>query len=111
MTVLTAYRILAYVTGTGLIALVCVAMPMKYFGDNPEPTAVVGQIHGFLFALYALCTLLLAYVRRWSLRKTVLVVLAGTVPFVTFYAERRVVAAERAAGSAPAETTGGRNQP
>lgn len=108
MTVLTAYRILAYVTGTGLIALVCVAMPLKYLGDNPEPTAVVGQIHGFLYALYALCTLLLAYVRRWTLAKTALVVLAGTIPFVTFYAERRVVAAERAAG-ASVQASGGRS--
>lgn len=101
MTVLNAYRVLAYVTGTGLVLLVCVAMPLKYFGDNPEPTTVIGQVHGFLFAVYALCTLLLAYVRRWSIRKAVLVVLAGTVPFVTFYAERRVVAAERAADDEP----------
>jgi integral membrane protein len=111
MTVLTAYRILAYVTGTGLILLVCVAMPLKYVGDNPEPTAVIGQVHGFLYALYALCTLLLAYIRRWTVRKAILVMLAGTVPFVTFYAERRVVAAERAAGSATAEQAGDQVRP
>jgi len=101
MTVLTAYRVLAYVTGTVLLVLVCVAMPLKYLGDNPEPTSVIGQVHGFLFAVYALCVLLLAYVRRWTLGKAVLVVLAGTIPFVTFYAERKVAAAEAGRTAAP----------
>lgn len=97
MTLLTAYRVLAYVTGAGLVLLVCVAMPLKYVADQPEPTAVIGQLHGFLYALYVVVTLVLAYVRRWSLLKALLILLAGTVPFVTFYAERRVVRAERAA--------------
>jgi len=94
---LKLYRIMAYVTGAGLVALVCVAMPLKYFAGRPEPTAIVGQAHGFLFALYCVVVVLVAYVRRWRWTKALLVLVAGTVPFVTFYAERRVVAGERAA--------------
>jgi integral membrane protein len=86
---------MAYVTGVGLIALVCVAMPLKYFADNPEPTTLIGQLHGFLFMIYAVLVLLLGYARGWRLVKILLVLVAGTIPFATFVAERRVVAAER----------------
>jgi len=84
------FRVLAYVVGTGLLLLVLVAMPLKYLADSPALVAVVGPVHGFLYAVYALATLDLARVRRWSPVKTVLVVLAGTVPFLSFVVERRV---------------------
>lgn len=99
----TAYRVLAYVTGVVLIALVFVAMPIKYLGDNPVPTAIVGQIHGFLYLVYFVCALLLAFSRRWRFWRTVRVLLAGTVPFAAFFAERRVAAEERARGATDAD--------
>ncbi len=92
---LVAYQVMAYVTGLGLLALVCVAMPMKYFGGEPGPTTVIGQLHGFLFMIYAVLVLLLGYARGWTVRRILLVLVAGTIPFAAFVAERRVVAGER----------------
>jgi integral membrane protein len=89
------YRVLAYLTGTGLVVLVLVAMPLKYVWDIPEPTMYVGQVHGFLYAAYAVVVLLYGFVTRWTLVRTGLVVLAGTVPLAGFYAERKVVAHEQ----------------
>ena len=92
---LTTYRVVSLVTGIGLLALVLYAMPMKYIGDDAGPVAVIGQIHGFLYMLYLVIAVLLANRCKWSLVKTVLVLLAGTIPFAVFFAERRVVRDER----------------
>jgi hypothetical protein len=42
---------------------------------------------------------------RWSIKRTVLMLLAGTVPFASFFAER-AVAREVAAGAGPAAVAG-----
>ena len=92
-TALLAYRIAAWVTGIGLLVLVLVAMPLKYFAGIDRPVQIVGTIHGFLYMIYVVCTLILAERCRWRPLQAVLVALAGTIPFVSFYAERRVTRA------------------
>lgn len=87
---LTAYRVMAYVTGTGLVILVCIAMPIKYLGGNGIPVAIVGTAHGFLYMGYVGCALVLAERCRWRPVFALLIVLAGTIPFASFYAERKV---------------------
>lgn len=89
---LQRYRLIAWVVGTGLLVLVFVAMPLKYFADQPALVAIVGPIHGFLYVVYLLATLDLAVRNRWNLLRTALVMLAGTVPFFSFIAERKVTA-------------------
>jgi len=86
----TRYRLMAYVVGVGLLVLVFVAMPLKYLGGNPAAVAVVGPVHGFLYMVYLVVALDLALRARWSLPRTVLVLLAGTIPFLSFVAERRI---------------------
>jgi integral membrane protein len=95
-TALRAYRIAAYVTGVGLVILVFIAMPMKYFFGQPGPVAVVGVTHGFLYMLYIVCTLLLAERCRWKPLDALLILIAGTIPLAGFFAERRVTARVRA---------------
>ena len=92
-----AYRVMAYVTGTGLVILVCIAMPIKYLGHNDTPVAIVGALHGFFYMAYVVCSLVLAERYRWKPLVALLVMLAGTIPFVSFYAERRVTKMVRAA--------------
>ncbi|HSP38510.1 MAG TPA: DUF3817 domain-containing protein [Frankiaceae bacterium] len=89
---LTRYRILAYVVGTGLLILVLVAMPLKYFADSPALVQIVGPLHGFLFFVYVLTAIDLAVRARWSPIRALLVLVAGTIPFVSFIAERKVTA-------------------
>lgn len=86
------YRLMAYVVGTGLLVLVLVAVPLKYLAGEEGPVAVVGTLHGYLFIGYVIAAFHLSRVRRWSPVKTVLVMLAGTIPFVSFIVERRVAA-------------------
>lgn len=87
---LRRYRVIAWVVGVGLVLLVLVGMPLKYAADQPLVVQTVGPAHGFLYIVYLLATLDLALRGRWPLRRTVLVMLAGTVPFLSFVAERFV---------------------
>jgi integral membrane protein len=87
---LTRYRIIAWTVGVVLLVLVLVAMPIKYFGGNDAPVAVVGPIHGFLFMVYVVLTFDLGRRLKWSLARMVLVMLAGTIPFLSFWTERKV---------------------
>lgn len=86
---LARYRVMAYVVGVGLLAL-CVSMVLEYGFDQEQYTRVVGPVHGFLYIVYLVATVDLALKARWSMKGTVLVLLAGMVPFVSFVAERRV---------------------
>ena len=92
---LPAYRVAAWVTGIGLVILVFVAMPLKYFFGQPLLVAVVGMAHGFLYMAYIVITLLLAERCRWRPVDALVILVAGTIPLASFFAERRVTARVR----------------
>ena len=87
---LTRYRTIAWIVGVLLIVLVLVGMPLKYLGDNPALVALIGPLHGFLYMVYLLCTFDLSRRARWPFGRMIIVMLAGTIPFFSFWAERRV---------------------
>lgn len=87
---LVRYRVMAYVTGTLLILLVFVAMPIKYLGHNDVPVAIIGQVHGYLYIIYLVAAADLARRVRFSLTRMVAMFLAGVVPTLAFFCERRV---------------------
>lgn len=83
---------MAWTTGCLLLLLVLVAMPLKYVGDDDRLVRVVGVLHGWMYLVYLVTAFTLAYRLRWSVVKTLLVMAAGTVPLMSFVAERRVSA-------------------
>ncbi|MEE6257374.1 DUF3817 domain-containing protein [Plantactinospora sonchi] len=87
---LTRYRVVANVVGVVLIVLVVIGMPLKYLGNDPVVVETVGPAHGFLYMVLLVTAFDLGRRARWSLGRMVLVMLAGTVPFVSIYAERKV---------------------
>ncbi len=93
---LTRYRVMAYVVGVMLLVLVFVAVPLRYFAGVPEVSKVVSPIHGLLYIVYLVAAFDLALKARWTAKGTVLVLLAGVVPFLSFWAERRVTSRVRA---------------
>jgi integral membrane protein len=92
------YRIMAFTTGVMLVLLVFVAMPIKYLGHNSGPVAVIGTAHGFLFMVYLVTALDLGIRLRWPWLKLGLVMVAGTVPFASFVAERQAHSDVRSRG-------------
>ncbi|GLZ80171.1 membrane protein [Actinorhabdospora filicis] len=95
---LTRYRIMAYIVGTMLILLFFVAMPLRYLspdGSDLESTgvlmsAIIGPVHGFLYVVYLICAFDVSRRAGWPLPKTLGVLISGTIPVVSFVAERWV---------------------
>ncbi|MFC6087038.1 DUF3817 domain-containing protein [Sphaerisporangium aureirubrum] len=86
---LKPFRVMAYIVGCMLLALVG-AMVVKYGFGNATPVALVGPVHGFVYAVYLLTALNLGLKARWSWPYILGVLLAGTVPFLSFVIERKV---------------------
>lgn len=83
------YRAMAYIVGVMLL-LLCAAMVVKYGLGNSTPVAVVGPVHGFLYMIYLVAALNLGLKTRWPFGYLLLVLIAGTVPFLSFVVERNV---------------------
>ena len=82
---------MAIVVGSVLIVLTLFLISVRGLG-NPEPTfyAAAWTAHGYLFPVYVVATFMLSTKLKWSFGKTVLIMLAGTIPFMSFVTERRV---------------------
>lgn len=83
------FQVMAYIVGVMLLML-CGAMVAKYGFDSDTMVAVVGPIHGFLYMVYLVAALHLGLKARWGIGYLLLVLLAGTIPFVSFVVERKV---------------------
>jgi integral membrane protein len=92
---LTRFRVMAIVTGTGLVILTFVGIPLQIWADNDTVVAIVGTAHGYLYLVYLAVTADLGLRLRWPLLRMLLIAIAGTVPFCSFIAERKVTARVR----------------
>ena len=91
---LLRYRVMAYAVGVGLVLLVA-SLPYKYIGHHDEPTGAIGFVHGIIYMVLLVTVLNLAFRRRFPLVWVAVVAVAGTVPFLSFVAERQVTARVR----------------
>ena len=87
--VLTRYRVMAYTTAVLLIVLVFVGVPLQVAG-HPGVATVVGTLHGFLYLIYLFAAFQLTRTLHVPVFRTILVLIAGTVPFGAIIAERRL---------------------
>ncbi|MDF2380559.1 DUF3817 domain-containing protein [Nostoc ellipsosporum NOK] len=85
-------RIIAWLEGTSLLVLVFVAVPLKYFNDDPSLTRTLGPVHGALFLLFILNTISVTIEQQWRFRQiTWKVLVACLIPFGTFYVDRKIL--------------------
>ena len=93
----TTYKVLALVVGVLLIALT-IGMLLKYplpegsdlqsFGDSL--TSVVALAHGWIYIGYVVVAFVLSRRAGWSLQFLIVMLLAGLIPVMIFWVERRV---------------------
>ncbi|MEU8700280.1 DUF3817 domain-containing protein [Streptomyces sp. NPDC048680] len=89
--VLTRYRVMAYVTAVMLLVL-CTCMIFKYGFETGEGlTLVVSQVHGVLYIIYLIFAFDLGSKAKWPMGKLLWVLIAGTIPTAAFFVERKVV--------------------
>ncbi len=111
------YRVMAYVTGVVLMILCFVGIPLQVFANNLFVVNYVGTMHGILYIIYLGTAYWMTRLVGMKLAspQTVLVLLAGTIPVLTFVVERWVTrryinpalaAARAGSGAAAAPRTG-----
>ena len=128
--VLAPYRVMATVVGVLLVVLILVGVPLANFdgtsmwgvfpstphlwdpGSRADQvgefiTHVLGVAHGWLYMIFLFFAFLLSRRADWTPGFTLLTLVAGTVPILSFWAERRAtrdvrgrIAREERAGGA-----------
>ena len=83
------YRVMAYVTGVVLVVL-CVLAVLQIWVADEAAVNVLGTIHGVLYIVYLLVAFPLTRRLRLAPGPTVAVLLAGTIPVMTFIVERHI---------------------
>ena len=94
---LTPYRIMASIVGVLLIILCLIGLPLHYLspdGSQAESigdtiSATLGVAHGWLYMIFLIAAFILSRKAGWDLQFTIVTLLLGTVPILSFWAERR----------------------
>ena len=109
---LLRYRVMANIVGVLLVVLVLVGVPLanfdgtsmwRIFPSTPDIwsagstahdvgeaiTQYLGVAHGWLYMIFLITAFLLARKANWDLGFTVVTLVCGTVPILSFWAERR----------------------
>jgi integral membrane protein len=84
-------RVIALLEGWSLLLLLFIAMPVKYIMGIPEATQAIGLIHGILFILFVVATVIISVLQKWNLGTVFVVMASSFVPFGTFYIDRKVL--------------------
>ncbi|SOD75085.1 integral membrane protein [Jatrophihabitans sp. GAS493] len=93
---LLRFRIMAFATGTVLVLATFVALPLQWWAGQKLLAEITWIGHGYLYLLYVAATLDLAIKLRWHPVRVLLIMAAGTIPFMSFVAEHYVVKRVRA---------------
>ncbi|MDO5735051.1 MAG: DUF3817 domain-containing protein [Propionibacteriaceae bacterium] len=84
---LTRYRVMAWVVGVLLVVLVMIGLPLKYLAGNGRVVLWTGVPHGWLYMVLLITAYDLSRRVGWSIKWVLLIMAAGTVPFLSFVAE------------------------
>ena len=124
MKALFRYRVMASVVGVLLVVLILVGVPLANFDGSgmwyvipatPELfpvgstahevgeaiTEYLGVAHGWLYMIFLVTAFQLARQEQWDLGFTLVTLVSGTVPLLSFWAEHRATARVRAEHGAP----------
>lgn len=91
--VIKRYRFMAVAAGIMSLLLWFVELPVVYLLDNPDLEAKVKWIpfvHGYIYAFYVLTAIHFTAKARFTIKRMIMFILAGTLPIFSFVAERRV---------------------
>lgn len=99
-TPLKAYRTMATVVGVLLVVLILVGVPLKYLLEDGSGgqelgawiTSYLGVAHGWLYMIFLVAAFWLSRRADWDVAFTAVTLVCGTVPLLSFWAERRATA-------------------
>ncbi len=84
------FRLVALLEAVSYLALLAATIVHRGF-DGPDLVSVLGPIHGILFLVYLVLTLLVREEQGWTAWQTIIVIVAAAVPFGAFVVNSRMV--------------------
>jgi integral membrane protein len=91
-----ALRLASLAEAVTLATLVCVAVPLKYWGGDPRLVQLLGPLHGAAFLAYMVFLGRAVHPGGWKNWQVVVAVVAAFVPVAGFVHERLLAARMRA---------------
>ena len=85
----TRFRRIAQWEGYSYLALLGLAMPLKYLAGMPLAVKIIGSLHGFLFVAMGPLALDLRQEAKHSFSWVIHAFLASVIPFGTFYQDKK----------------------
>ena len=85
----TFFRVISFLEGTSYLLLLFIAVPVKYWMNDPQYVKLLGMPHGLLFVGYIVLAFLLKSELNWSIKKLGVVLIASILPFGTFYVDKK----------------------
>jgi integral membrane protein len=79
---------MAYITGVLIIVVIFAGIPLQVAANNTFIVNYLGTVHGWLYVVYVIFAYLLSRKLKMRTWPTVLLLLAGTIPVLTFVVER-----------------------
>lgn len=85
---LLRYRVMAWIVGVLLVVLMCIGLPLKYLLGEETVVTFTAIPHGWLYMVLLITAFDLGRRVRWPWRRLLIIAACGTVPFLSFVAER-----------------------
>jgi len=80
---------IGHLEGVSYLALLFIAMPLKYIWKMPLAVNYVGYIHGALFVTYSVMLLYFFLKNKVTFIQSFIAVLLSLIPFGTFFLDRK----------------------
>lgn len=90
MSTLSIFKKVAIAEGISYLALLLIAMPLKYFAGIPLAVKYTGWVHGLLFVFYVIFVIMCWMEYKWKFGKVAMVFFASLLPFAPFIVERKL---------------------
>jgi len=82
--------------GYSYLALLFIAMPLKYLLGFSIAVKIVGMIHGVLFVIFLVLGTFAWIEAKWSFAQTLIFFIASLIPFGTFFTKNKIYSYDKA---------------
>ena len=86
---LRLFRLSGHLEAYSYLALLLIAMPLKYYFGKPVFVRWTGTFHGFFFIVFVIVVAITAYKRKWPLKIAALAFFSAFVPLGPLLFERK----------------------
>ena len=78
------------IEGYSYLALLLIAMPLKYMADMPLAVRIAGSLHGILFVAFVFYIAKMYFEKRLDMENSIYAFLSSIVPFGTFFLKKLI---------------------